>query len=425
MVVSPRPQNAENVLVETILDCELGQWNSSAVRNSFLPHEASTILSISISQNLPEDAWVWAWTKKGIFTVKSAYHVAHGWLSERRSLGTGGEESNRQKKKKFWTSIWSLKCPGKVRHFLWKVCKNILPTNLSLWLRKVSKDKRCGLCGLAESSGHALWECGMAEAVWKEAKFSVKGGCLPFRDFIDVVWKVWENQKEGELERLVCLAWCIWKNRNAVKFGGKGKEARSIVSEANALVEEFGLLPEVLIHSASPRTGTWTPPRDDWYKINVDGAVFKESSSCGIRIVIRNERGELMGAMSKKLEFPLGALEVEAKAFEEGLSLDGDLGLRQVVLEGDSKAITDALRGCCSPPLSIKMITDGIMGQKQNALAWEVSWVRRNCNMAAHLLARNAQFVSESIVWVEDIPPCIEFQVSKDVADLDFVQLNE
>ena len=108
MVVSPRPQNAENVLVETLLDCELGQSNSSAVRNSFLPHEASTILSIPISQNLPEDAWVWAWTKKGIFSVKSAYHVALGWLSEGRSLGTGGEESNRQKKKKFWTSIWSL-----------------------------------------------------------------------------------------------------------------------------------------------------------------------------------------------------------------------------------------------------------------------------------------------------------------------------
>ena len=74
----------------------------------FLPHEASTILSIPISQNLLDDAWVWAWTKKGIFSVKSAYHVALGWLSEGRSLGTGGEESNRQKKKKFWTSIWSL-----------------------------------------------------------------------------------------------------------------------------------------------------------------------------------------------------------------------------------------------------------------------------------------------------------------------------
>ena len=280
------------------------------------------------------------------------------------------------------------------------------------------------MCGLAESSGHVLWECGTANAVWKEAKFSVKGGCFPLRDFTDVVWYVCEKQMEGELERLACLAWGIWKNRNVVKFGGKGKDARSIVAEANALVEEFGLLPGVPLQSAPPSTRAWSPPRDEWYKINVDGAVFNESSSCGLGIVIRNGRGELMGAMCKKLEFPLGALEVEAKAFEEGLNLARDLGLRQVVLEGDAKAVTDVLRGYCSPPLSIKMITDGILGQKHNALDWEVCWVSRNCNRAAHLLARNAQFVKESIVWVEDIPPCIEIQVSTDVSDMDFVQFN-
>ena len=74
------------------------------------------------------------------------------------------------------------------------------------------------------------------------------------------------------------------------------------------------------------------------------------------------------------------------------------------------------LRGCCYPPISIKMIIEGIKGQKYNALVWEVSYVRRTFNMAAHLLARNALFVSESIVWVEDTQPFIELQVSKDVS---------
>ena len=71
------------------------------VKNNFLPHEAKTILSIPISQNLPDDTLVWAWTKKDTFTVKSPYHVAHGWLVEGRGTGAEGEESNMNKKKEF------------------------------------------------------------------------------------------------------------------------------------------------------------------------------------------------------------------------------------------------------------------------------------------------------------------------------------
>ena len=89
-------------------------------------------------------------------------------------------------------------------------------------------------------------------------------------------------------------------------------------------------------------------------------------------------------------------------------------------MEGDAQGVTDELMGCSSPPISIKMIIEGIKGQKCNALVWEVSYVRRTYNMAAHLLARNAQFVSDSVVWVEDIPPFIELQVSKDVSGLAF-----
>ena len=56
-------------------------------------------------------------------------------------------------------------------------------------------------------------------------------------------------------------------------------------------------------------------------------------------MVIRNAKEEVMGEMSKKICLPLGAIEAEAKAVEEGILLARDLGLKNVVVEGDSLAM--------------------------------------------------------------------------------------
>ena len=167
------------------------------------------------------------------------------------------------------------------------------------------------------------------------------------------------------------------------------------------------------------RTVAWTLPRKDWYKINVDDAVFEEQGSCGIGVVIRNDRGLLMGALSKKLDLPLGALEVEAKAFEEGILLAGDLGLGNICLEGDAKLVTDALVGICPPPTSIHMIIRGIQRRSLTVQEWQVSHVSRAGNCVAHLMARNAKYVTDSVIWVEETPPIIACQLNKDVSCLD------
>ena len=58
MEVCPRPQNFKGELVENLLDQEFGRWNTSVVKNCFLPHEVEAILSIPISQSMLDDALV-------------------------------------------------------------------------------------------------------------------------------------------------------------------------------------------------------------------------------------------------------------------------------------------------------------------------------------------------------------------------------
>ena len=44
--------------MENLLDQEFGRWNTSVVKNCFLPHEMEAILSIPISQSMLDDALV-------------------------------------------------------------------------------------------------------------------------------------------------------------------------------------------------------------------------------------------------------------------------------------------------------------------------------------------------------------------------------
>ena len=124
-----------------------------------------------------------------------------------------------------------------------------------------------------------------------------------------------------------------------------------------------------------------------------------------------------MAAMSKNLPIPLGALEVEAKATEEGILLVKDLRLKDVIVEGDTKIVMSTISNPNSdtPPCSIQKLVEGAKSWLRTFNSGKVNHVYRNSNIAAHVLARHACNVSDSIVWVEDTPPMISDQVCMDV----------
>ena len=64
----------------------------------------------------------------------------------------------------------------------------------------------------------------------------------------------------------------------------------------------------------------------------------------------------MITTLSKQVQQPLGPLEVESKAMEVGVSFSWDVGIREVILECDSKIVSNALLSLCTPPMIISNI---------------------------------------------------------------------
>ena len=93
------------------------------------------------------DKLIWEETNNGLFIVKSAYKVAINILvaSPLGSLDSSSDESNMRC---FWKRVWKLDVPLKVRHFVWRACRDILPTKTNLRHRQVLVEDMCDECKL-------------------------------------------------------------------------------------------------------------------------------------------------------------------------------------------------------------------------------------------------------------------------------------
>ena len=122
---------------------------------------------------------------------------------------------------------------------------------------------------------------------------------------------------------------------------------------------------------------------------------------CGIGVVIRNDRGQMMGSMSKRVELPLGALEIEAKAVEEGVQLAWDLGLKLIILESDSLTVVNSLREHSLISSNIHKVVERTIRNLCCFDAWEASYTCRSSNFATYVLARHAKSITDCIIWLE------------------------
>ena len=174
----------------------------------------------------------------------------------------------------------------------------------------------------------------------------------------------------------------------------------------------FTLLTHVSNHvtiEASPPP-RWFPPEQQFYKVNIGGAIFKNIDAVGLGVVIRDNNGEVMGAMSQRVPLPQTVVEVEALACLRAVFFAIEL-LCDLVIEGDSALVIQAIKDGQPCQSFYGHIVDDILHLTAQLRCFTFCHVKCNCNRIADALAKKSGVGLDFQVWVKDLLelPCWMF----------------
>jgi hypothetical protein len=150
--------------VADLINPMTGSWDDRMVRDIFWEEDAEVILALPVHEGR-NNTLAWHFDKHGIFSVKSAYKVGRADAQRTRCLA-GAQGGSACVVTGVWKGLWKLRCPSKIKHFMWRLTHNSHPLRCNLIRRGMKIDTRCLVCNqMSEDGGHLFFKCKLAKEI--------------------------------------------------------------------------------------------------------------------------------------------------------------------------------------------------------------------------------------------------------------------
>ncbi|GAU30590.1 hypothetical protein TSUD_392810 [Trifolium subterraneum] len=203
-VASPQHQGVYNLSLQQLMIHNSKQWDVEKINELFSVKDAHMILAVPLLHTVENDRLIWTAESDGIYSVRSGY---------RKIL----EESNpyhRPREGDAWSALWKVQAPPRVKHLLWRICKECLPTRVRLRNRYVQCPVECPCClSEPEEDWHMFFGCEGSMNAWYEHK-----------------------QVAGKIANVL---WCIWQNRNNKVWNDTKINAQQVGLQASHMWHEW------------------------------------------------------------------------------------------------------------------------------------------------------------------------------------------
>lgn len=224
----PRNGNVDmGLMVHHLIDFERKEWNANLVNELVAAQDVPKILDIKLSRTGRRDGYKWSPTSSGNYTVRSGYATAVRQRKKKEQEGIMEPSTTELKK-----AMWKLKCPRKLKHFLWNVVSVFVASASKLKERHCGNDAVCQRCRAdQETTNHIIFECPPAVQFWALSSISSAPGVFPcssvYTNLDTLLRQVSNASAQGvNISMFSWLIWYIWKARNEKCF--KAKDISSV-----------------------------------------------------------------------------------------------------------------------------------------------------------------------------------------------------
>ncbi|XP_059441935.1 uncharacterized protein LOC132174268 [Corylus avellana] len=240
---------------------------------------------------------------------------------------------------------------------------------------------------MVETGFHILWQCPTALDVWCMSIVKFQKSHFTGPGFLQVVEGLFSKCDQQEMALFAGLARRIWLRRNDVLHGGSFSHPNVIMQLATRALDVF-------------------KNAQGWFKVNWDASLERKAGRMGFGVVIRDPSGRMIGARCMARSGCLALAGAETMAALMAIQQCKELGLTHVHLEGDANVIIDAVNCEVTDRSRMGHIVEDIKVEVQAFSQWQMTFVRRAGNQAAHFLSKYAAKHDLDKLWREP-PECI------------------
>ncbi|KAK9983798.1 hypothetical protein SO802_033323 [Lithocarpus litseifolius] len=261
-----------------------------------------------------------------------------------------------------------------------------------------------------KSEFHALWECSALTSVWNsvpELRLHHDQNVHTISELIKLT-----HDEGKDVNLLAMILWTVWYRRNKLRTTNEEYPVSQVSTNAkHALTEYHQANQAITLQSpvcTRPRV-KWSPPPTENFKVNFDGATFKEihKAGAGIGVVIRNSLGQPIASLSELGNLPY---IVEVMAAARAIYFAQEIGLNSFIFEGNSEAVIKCLRSDYDSFFPFGHILAAAKATTEPRCCISFSHICRLGNIVTsnNNLVKHVRLVRGFLVWMEDVSPHLQ-----------------